>query len=67
MRERPDGPGKVVWFSLTAAPAPVAPTLPVSIVARPAREPARTVVVAVDPATVPAVLPVPAPVAVRPG
>lgn len=67
MCERPDGPGKAVWFSLTAAPAPVAPTLPVSIAAMPLPEPARTVVVAVDPGTVPAVLPVPSPVAVRPG
>ncbi|MET9836370.1 MULTISPECIES: ATP-binding protein [Streptomyces] len=66
VRERADGPGKVVWFSLTATPAPVAPTLPVSIVARPAREPARTVVVAVDPATVPAALPVPSPVTASP-
>ncbi|MFJ7777349.1 ATP-binding protein [Streptomyces yangpuensis] len=79
VRERPEGPGKAVWFSLTAAPAPVAPAHPVSIAARPAREPARTVVVAVEPGTVPAALPVPdtvpaalpvpapAPVAVRPG
>ncbi|MFJ9944673.1 ATP-binding protein [Streptomyces erythrochromogenes] len=65
--ERPDGPGKAVWFSLTAVPAPVVPTLPVSIAARPVPEPARTVVVAVDPGTVPAALPVPSPVAVRPG
>ncbi|MFJ9763152.1 ATP-binding protein [Streptomyces erythrochromogenes] len=69
--ERSDGPGKAVWFSLTAVPAPVVATLPVSIAARPVPEPARTVVVAVDPATVPAVVPAvvpaPSPVAVRPG
>ncbi|WKV75534.1 ATP-binding protein [Streptomyces sp. PCS3-D2] len=67
VRERPDRPGKVVWFSLTAAPAAVAPQRPVSIAARPVREPARTLVVALDPGSAPAALAVPSPVAVHPG
>ncbi|WP_326593031.1 ATP-binding protein [Streptomyces sp. NBC_01294] len=66
-RQRPDGPGKAVWFSLTAAPTPAPPPHPVRIGAEPVREPTRTVVVAVDPGSVPTGLPVASPVGVRPG
>ncbi|MGW3323801.1 ATP-binding protein [Streptomyces virginiae] len=66
-RERPDGPGKAVWFSLTAAPAPAAPVRPVPIRATPVREPARSVLLAVDPAAVATGLPVASPVGARPG
>lgn len=64
-RNRSDGSGKVVWFSLRAAPAPSAPPArPVRIAAKPVREPARTAVVTAEPATVPAApLPVAASVA----
>ncbi|MFD7909208.1 ATP-binding protein [Streptomyces sp. NPDC059752] len=66
-RERPDGPGKAVWFSLTAAPARAAPVRPVPIRAVPVREPARAVLLAVDPGTVATGLPVASPVGARPG
>ncbi|MER5871541.1 ATP-binding protein, partial [Streptomyces sp. NPDC002044] len=71
-RHRSDGSGKVVWFSLRAAPASAAPARPVRVCAKPVREPARTAIVSVEPGAVPAPLPVaasaslsaPAPVAV---
>ncbi|MFG2983708.1 ATP-binding protein [Streptomyces sp. NPDC048258] len=66
-RHQPDGPGKVVWFSLTAAPAPPAPAHPVRIRTKPVREPARTAIVAVDPVAVSTGLSVPASVGVTPG
>ncbi len=66
-RHQADGPGKVVWFSLTAAPAPVAAPRPVRISSKPVREPARTALVAVDPAVVSAGLSVAASVGARPG
>ncbi|MER6196178.1 ATP-binding protein [Streptomyces sp. NPDC001586] len=71
-RQQPDGPGKVVWFSLTAAPAPATPQQPVRIETRPVREPARTVVVSVDPgvldpSTVGTGVPVASPVGAGPG
>ncbi|MFD4245498.1 ATP-binding protein [Streptomyces sp. NPDC058525] len=66
-RHQTDGPGKVVWFSLTAAAAPVTAPPPVRITAKPVREPARTVLVAVDPAVVSAGLSVAASVGARPG
>ncbi|MFF4318823.1 ATP-binding protein [Streptomyces sp. NPDC001568] len=47
-REQPDGPGKMVWFSLRAAPAPVGPQATVVISAESVREHARPVFVAVD-------------------
>ncbi|MFF4326469.1 ATP-binding protein [Streptomyces sp. NPDC001591] len=48
-RHQPDGTGKVVWFSLRAAPAPAAPAHTVRIdVKMPVREPARAVIGAVD-------------------
>ncbi|MGW7435136.1 ATP-binding protein [Streptomyces sp. NPDC054849] len=65
-RQQPDGPGKAVWFSLTAAPAPAPPPHPVRMGSEPVREPARTVVIAVDP-PVATGLPVASPVGVRPG
>ncbi|MGW7104690.1 ATP-binding protein [Streptomyces xanthophaeus] len=66
-RNRADGPGKVVWFSLRAQPAPSAPAHPVSIGSKPVREPTRAVVVAVDPAAVGSPLPVAASAGARPG
>ncbi|MCY0946578.1 ATP-binding protein [Streptomyces antarcticus] len=57
-RNRSDGSGKVVWFSLRAAPASAPPARPVRISAKPVREPARTAIVAVEPAAVPEPLPV---------
>lgn len=66
-RHQKDGPGKVVWFSLTAAPAPVAAVRPVRIETKPVREPARTALVAVDPAAISAGLSVAASVGARPG
>ncbi|OKK17514.1 hypothetical protein AMK16_22115 [Streptomyces sp. CB00455] len=66
-RPQADGPGKVVWFSLTAAPATAATPRPVRIAAKPVREPARPVVVAVEPGAVPTALPVAASVGARPG
>ncbi|MFF4443840.1 ATP-binding protein [Streptomyces sp. NPDC001502] len=66
-RERPDGPGKAVWFSLTAAPARAAPLRPAPLRATPVREPARAVLLAVDPAAVATGLPVASPVGARPG
>lgn len=66
-RHQTDGPGKVVWFSLTAAPAPVAAPRPVRITTKPVREPARTAIVTADPAAVSAGLSVAAPVGAGPG
>ncbi|MET8748990.1 ATP-binding protein [Streptomyces sp. NPDC059104] len=67
-RPRPDGSGKVVWFSLRAAPAPAAPTGTVRIgVNKPVREPARAVLTAVDAQAVPVAVPVPVPVGTGPG
>lgn len=66
-RHQTNGPGKVVWFSLTASPAPVAAPRPVRISAKPVREPARAALVAVDPAAVSAGLSVAASVSARPG
>ncbi|MFI1456241.1 ATP-binding protein [Streptomyces roseus] len=58
-RNQADGPGKVVWFSLRAAP--------VATASKPVREPAPAVVVAVDPTALPTVMPVAASVGARPG
>ncbi|MGW0748602.1 ATP-binding protein [Streptomyces sp. NPDC002587] len=66
-RHQADGTGKVVWFSLTAAPAPPAPTRPVRIGTKPVREPARATIVAVDPVSVSTGVSVAASVGVRPG
>ncbi|MFJ6795330.1 ATP-binding protein [Streptomyces sp. NPDC091268] len=66
-RRHPDGSGKAVWFSLRAAPGPAAPTAPVGIGAKPVRDPARPVLVAVDRAPAPTALPVAVPVGARPG
>ncbi|MFB6612882.1 ATP-binding protein [Streptomyces sp. NPDC085524] len=66
-RERPDGPGKAVWFSLRAAPAPQAPAQPRRIKTVPVREPSRAVSLAPDPQAVPTALPVAATVGTRPG
>ncbi|WP_327734067.1 ATP-binding protein [Streptomyces nojiriensis] len=66
-RERLDGPGKAVWFSLTAAPARAATVRPVPIRTTPVREPARAVLLSVDPGAVATGLPVASPVGARPG
>ncbi|MGP3684065.1 ATP-binding protein [Streptomyces sp. IBSNAI002] len=66
-RHQTDGPGKVVWFSLTAAAAPVSSPRPVRITTKPVREPARTALVALDPAAVSAGLSVAVSVGARPG
>lgn len=66
-RNQSDGSGKVVWFSLRAAPAAAAPPRPVRISAKPVREPARAAVVAVEPGAVPAPMPVAASAGIRPG
>ncbi|MFE5807513.1 ATP-binding protein [Streptomyces sp. NPDC056491] len=66
-RQRPDGPGKAVWFSLTAAPHRAALARPLPIRATPVREPARAVLLAVDPGAVAKGLPVASPVGARPG
>ncbi|MGW0363006.1 ATP-binding protein [Streptomyces sp. NPDC002990] len=66
-RHQADGLGKVVWFSLRATPAHAAPPRPVRIKTKPVREPARAVLVAVDPAAAPVSLPVAASVGARPG
>ncbi|MFC9296861.1 ATP-binding protein [Streptomyces sp. NPDC057011] len=66
-RHQADGPGKVVWFSLTAAPAPAAPPGPVRIGSKPVREPARSALVAVDPGAVATGLSVAASVGAGPG
>ncbi|MFD3869874.1 ATP-binding protein [Streptomyces sp. NPDC058623] len=47
-RQRPDGPGKMVWFSLRAAPAPVGRRATVVIGTESVRELTRPVFVAVD-------------------
>ncbi|MFJ7589105.1 ATP-binding protein [Streptomyces sp. NPDC097617] len=65
---RPDGPGKAVWFSLTATQGAARPARPVPIRTAPVREPARAVLLAVDPGPATAAgLPVAAPVGARPG
>ncbi|MFJ3877551.1 ATP-binding protein [Streptomyces sp. NPDC090077] len=67
-RQRPDGPGKVVWFSLRAAPAPVAPARTVSIgVRKTVRKPTRPVLTAVDAQAVATGVPASAAVGARPG
>ncbi|MGW0392719.1 ATP-binding protein [Streptomyces sp. NPDC003042] len=66
-RHQPDGLGKVVWFSLRAAPAPAAPSRTVRIAAEPARVPALPVLVAVDAEAVVTGLPVSVSAGVRPG
>ncbi|WP_412079087.1 ATP-binding protein [Streptomyces xanthophaeus] len=66
-RHQTDGPGKVVWFSLRTHPASSAPPHPVSIGSKPVREPARAVLVAVEPGTAAAGLPVAATIGARPG
>ncbi|MFJ4777737.1 ATP-binding protein [Streptomyces sp. NPDC088762] len=66
-RPRADGSGKVVWFSLTAAPAPAAKPVPVRIDVKPVREPARSALVAVDPGAVTTGLSVAASVSTGPG
>ncbi|MER7462224.1 ATP-binding protein [Streptomyces sp. NPDC097981] len=66
-RNRADSPGKVVWFSLRAAPAAAAQQRPMGNGSRPVREPAPAVVVAVDPSAVPAGMSVAASVGARPG
>lgn len=67
-RHRPDSPGKVVWFSLRAAPGPAAPHHPVLLgKTKPVRGPARPVPTAVPPEPVSAGLSVAASVGARPG
>ncbi|MFD8636365.1 ATP-binding protein [Streptomyces sp. NPDC059533] len=67
VRERPDAPGKTVWFSLRVAPVPQAPAQPRRIKTTPVREPARAVSLAGDPGAVPTALPVAASVSVSVG
>ncbi|MGW6708105.1 ATP-binding protein [Streptomyces sp. NPDC054956] len=67
-RHQADGPGKVVWFSLRAAPGPAAPDrLPVILADKPVRglAPAPPAAVPADPVS--AGLPVAASVGARPG
>ncbi|WP_405982081.1 ATP-binding protein [Streptomyces sp. NBC_00158] len=67
-RHRPDGPGKVVWFSMRAAPAPAAPPRTVSIgVKKTVRKAARPVLAAVDARAVATGVPASVPVGARPG
>ncbi|MGE7384063.1 ATP-binding protein [Streptomyces sp. NPDC004126] len=67
-RSRPDGPGKVVWFSMRAAPAPAAPPRRVSIgVKKTVRKPARPVLAAVDARAVVTGVPASAVLGARPG
>ncbi|CAM5344990.1 ATPase [Streptomyces avidinii] len=67
-RHRPDGPGKVVWFSLRATPGPAAPHHPVLLgKTKPVRGPARAAPAAVAPEPVSAGLSVAASVGARPG
>ncbi|MFF3860235.1 ATP-binding protein [Streptomyces sp. NPDC002209] len=66
-RNQADSPGKVVWFSLRAAPAASAQHRPVGNGSMPVREPVPAVVVAVDPGAVPTGMPVAASVGARPG
>ncbi|MFJ3923112.1 ATP-binding protein [Streptomyces sp. NPDC090022] len=61
-RHRADSPGKVVWFSLRAAPAPAVPAYPVRLDATPVRENAPPVGVA---AAVAVAAPAPGAVTVR--
>ncbi|MER5812745.1 ATP-binding protein [Streptomyces sp. NPDC002033] len=68
VRPQPDGPGKVVWFSLRAAPAPAAPAATVRIgVNKPVREAARPVLAAVDARAGRDSVPVAVPVGTGPG
>ncbi|NXY95424.1 ATP-binding protein [Streptomyces sp. BR123] len=66
-RPQEDSPGKVVWFSLRAAPA--APTRPRPVRSRstPVREPAPTLSLAADAEPAPVGLSVAAATAIRPG
>ncbi|MBT2466645.1 ATP-binding protein [Streptomyces sp. ISL-66] len=67
-RHRPDGPGKVVWFSLRAAPGPAAPHHPVLLgKTKPVRSPAQAPLTAVPAEPVSAGRPVAASVGARPG
>lgn len=67
-RHRPDSPGKVVWFSLRAAPGPAAPHHPVLLgKTKPVRGPAQAAPAAVAPEPVSAGLSVAASVGTRPG
>ncbi|MEV0415687.1 ATP-binding protein [Streptomyces sp. NPDC050448] len=66
-RNQADSPGKVVWFSLRAAPATTAQQHPIGNGSTPVREPAPTVAVAVDPGAVPTGISVAASVGAGPG
>lgn len=67
-RHRPDSPGKVVWFSLRAAPGPAAPHHPVLLgKTKPVRGPAQAPPTAVPAEPVSAGLSVAASVGARPG
>lgn len=67
-RQQADCPGKVVWFSLRAAPGPAAPARhPVILADRPVRGPAPAPLVAVTPEPVSAALSAAAPVGAGPG
>ncbi|MEW1639211.1 ATP-binding protein [Streptomyces sp. NPDC093801] len=67
-RPQPDGPGKVVWFSMRAAPVPAAPPHTVRIgVNKPVREPARAVLTTVDAGAVPTAVPAPVAAGTGPG
>ncbi|WP_030296650.1 ATP-binding protein [Streptomyces katrae] len=66
-RNQADSPGKVVWFSLRAAPAASAQQRPIGNGFKPVREPVPAVVVAVDPGAVPTGMSVAASVGARPG
>ncbi|UQW99907.1 ATP-binding protein [Streptomyces sp. RerS4] len=67
-RHLEDAPGKVVWFSLRAAPVPAAPATAVHIDAKkPVREPARPVLTAVDARPLPAAVSVSASAGTGPG
>ncbi|MFJ1865450.1 ATP-binding protein [Streptomyces sp. NPDC088097] len=69
VRPHPDGPGKIVWFSLRAAPAPAAPCRTVRIGAEEesVRKSPHPVLAAVDPRAVPAGVPEPVPAGAGPG
>ncbi|MEU2390923.1 ATP-binding protein [Streptomyces sp. NPDC007369] len=66
-RPQEHGPGKVVWFSLRAAPAAPARPRPVRSRSTPVREPAPAVSLAADPDPEPVGMSVAATAALRPG
>ncbi|GHB53919.1 ATPase [Streptomyces cirratus] len=66
-RHQQDRPGKVVWFSLRAAPASTAPARTVRISSKAVREPAPAALFAVEPAAVVTAVPVSARAGTRPG